>query len=548
MTLPRFSESLVVNNVALTLVGCLALLLVLGFVLSTALWLVRRSARATRIRAVEDASEKLRRPLRSLAAVVSVCVVLLCLVGMAVSVFSETDLHPWAERWAGHITPEGVLSATQIVLLVLGAIVFSLWLRRALRPALPALERRLLATGAFVEEAAAIHGFVGQLPPLLNLAIVYIGLQLVEWWVPVPGGLAWALDTLVYLLFVLHVTRALVFFVNLATEALDRLGRQRLEPTGYRPYYEGVRGLWPLARRTFEAIAWISAATLAVRQFEALESFAPYGPHIIRLIAIFFVARVVVELTRVLVAESLARKVDPRDEVAKRRATLVYLVQSISKYVIYFGAVIMMLSELGIDPAPFLAGAGIVGLTLGLGAQKLVNDMVSGFFMLFEGQLLTGDYIRIGDVEGTVAAVHLRVTEIRDNDGRLHTLRNGNIEHIVNFSRDYVNAVVDVGISYGTDLDRAWVAIQDAGAQLRAEHPEHVLEDTVIAGVDKMADYSIVIRTVTRVQPGTHIQVARAFNRLVLEALVRHKVDIPFPTYTVIHQGPVQTTASTLPP
>lgn len=541
MTTPRLSDNLVVNNVAWTLAACMLALVVLALTTFLALQVARRTARASRISTLEAAAERLRAPLRSLTMMSAVCIILACCAGLALSVYTGLDLQVWVDRFGRALTAETLATAAEGLAIVLGLAVFSFWLRRTLRPALPHVERKLLATGAFQDEIDAVRGFVGQLNPVLNGAVVYIAVRLGSSWLGLPPGLAWAATTLVYLLLVVQVTRTLVFVVQMGTEALDRLGRVRFKISDYRPYYDGVRGLWPLARRTFEAVAWIGAVTLMVREFETLEGFAPYGPRIIRLIAIYFVARVVVELSRVLVAESLSRSIDPRDEVAKRRATLVFLIQSVTKYVIYFGAVVLMLAELGIDPAPFLAGAGIIGLTVGLGAQKLVNDMVSGFFMLFEGQLLTGDYVQIGEVEGVVEAVHLRVTEIRDNSGRLHTLRNGNIEHIVNFSRDYVHAVVDLSVAYDSDLDKVWTAIRDAGARLRAEFPDALMKDTFIAGVEEFGDAAVMVRTVTQVHPGSHIPVARAMRRHLLAACTTHGVEIPFPHIVVIQQNPPTT-------
>jgi small-conductance mechanosensitive channel len=538
MTLPRFSDNLVVNNVAWTLGGCLVALVLLSLATFLTLQVARRTARASRSGTLEKAAERLRGPLRSLTMVSAVCVILACCAGLALSVYSGLDLQLWVDRFGRALTTETFTTALEGLGIVLGLAVFSFWLRRTLRPALPHVEQRLLASGAFQDEKDAVQGFVGQLGPLLNIAVVYAAVRLGASWLGLPPGLRWAATTLFYVVLVIQITRTLVFVVQMSTEALDRLGRARFKISDYRPYYDGVRGLWPLARRTFEAVAWIGAVTLIVGEFEVLEGFAPFGPRIIRLIAIYFVARVVVELSRVLVAESLSRHIDPRDEVAKRRATLIFLIQSVTKYVIYFGAVVLMLAELGIDPAPFLAGAGIIGLTVGLGAQKLVNDMVSGFFMLFEGQLLTGDYVKIGEVEGIVEAVHLRVTEIRDNSGRLHTLRNGNIEHIVNFSRDYVHAVVDLGVAYDSNLDTVWAAIRDAGARLRVEFPDALMKDTFVAGVEEFGDTAVTVRTITQVHPGSHLPVARALRRHLLAACAAHGVEIPYPHLVVIQQNP----------
>lgn len=537
MTLPRFSENLVVNNVVLTLGACVFGLLALAAAVWLTLWLARRTARATHLDAAEGVVERARGPLRSLAMTGSVFIVLGACAGLALSVYARTDLQAWVDRAATDLTPEVGLHLLEGLAVVAGLAVFSFWLRRTLRPLLPAAERRLLTGYALDEDVAAVRGLLGLVVPLINVVVLYIALRLASRFFDVAGGPVWLALTVVFALMVLHLTRASIHGVHLLTVALDRLGSQRFKVSGYRPYYDGVRGLWPLARRTYEAVAWIGGATLIISEFEALEGFTPYGPRIIRLIAIYFVARVVVELSRVLVAESLNRRVDPRDEVAKRRTTLIFLVQSVTKYVIYFGAVVLMLGELGIDPAPFLAGAGIVGLTVGLGAQKLVNDMVSGFFMLFEGQILTGDYVATGDVEGVVEAVHLRVTEIRDNDGRLHTLRNGNIEHLVNYSRDYVHAVIDLSVAYDSDLETVWTAIRDAGQRLRDELPELVLADTEIAGVETFGDAAVNVRTVTRVQPSSHLQVGRAMRKHLLAACADHKVDIPYPHFVLIHRG-----------
>ena len=537
MTFPRFSENLVVNNVALTLGACFAALVALGLGVALTFWLARRTARASHLKVLETATHRLHGPLRSLAMLGAVLIVLACCGGLALSVYSDTDLQRWLDRFGAALNRDMLFAVSRAFGLVAALLIFTYWLRRMLRPALPHLEARLLATRASPDEVEAVKGFVRQLNPVMSLIVVYVALRLGVRWLGLDSGPAWAVSTAVYLVLVLHLTRTLVFVVQMGTESLDRIGRARFKISNYRPYYDGVRGLWPLARRTFEAISWIGAVTLMVREFDALDGFAPYGPRIIRLIAVFFVARVVVELSRVMVAESLSRRIDPRDEVAKRRATLVFLVQSLTKYVIYFGAVVLMLGELGIDPTPFLAGAGIIGLTVGLGAQQLVNDMVSGFFMLFEGQLLTGDYVAIGDVEGVVEAVHLRVTEIRDNAGRLHTLRNGSISQITNFSRDYVHAVVDLGVAYDSNLETVWAAIRDAGERLKAEFPDALMKDTFIAGVEEFGDTAVVVRTVTQVHPGSHIPVARAMRRHLLEACERHAVEIPYPHLVVIHQN-----------
>src|SRR5207249_3958992 len=115
--------------------------------------------------------------------------------------------------------------------------------------------------------------------------------------------------------------------------------------------------------------------------------------------------------------------------------TLVPLLQSICQYTLYFGSGVVMLGVLGLDTRPILAGAGILGLGVGLGAQSLVTDVVSGFFILFENQYLVGDFVEIGEAAGVVEAVGIRVTQVRDSHGKLHIIPNGQIKAVVNFSK-----------------------------------------------------------------------------------------------------------------
>src|SRR5207342_3255972 len=136
---------------------------------------------------------------------------------------------------------------------------------------------------------------------------------------------------------------------------------------------------------------------------------------------------------------------------SQKERTLVPLLHSTCQYVLYFGAGVAMLRALDVDTTPILAGAGILGLGVGLGAQSLVTDVVSGFFILFETQYLVGDYVQVGDAAGIVEEVSLRVTKIRDGKGKLYIIPNGQIKGVVSYSKGYVNAVVEVKMPSGSD-------------------------------------------------------------------------------------------------
>lgn len=179
----------------------------------------------------------------------------------------------------------------------------------------------------------------------------------------------------------------------------------------------------------------------------------------------------------------------------------------------YFVGGIIVLNLVGINPAPILAGAGIVSLAVGFGAQNLINDIVCGFFILFENYYLVGDYIEVGKgedriLEGEVEAIELRTTHVRHADGQLQIIRNGEIGSIVNYSKQYSYAKVDVPVPPGLDLDAVYALINEAGRQLQSECPE-VLEPTRIEGLENFDADNLVIRTMTRVKPGKHLYIQR---------------------------------------
>src|SRR5262249_50246818 len=154
------------------------------------------------------------------------------------------------------------------------------------------------------------------------------------------------------------------------------------------------------------------------------------------------------------------------------------------------------------------------GLAVGLGAQSLVTDVVSGFFILFENQFLVGDYIKIGEGAGTVEELGMRVTKIRDGYGKLHIIPNGQIKGGVSYSPGYVNAVVDYVVPAGSDVEKVFRALCEAGERLRKEHPE-VLADTEIHGIVDLKGSDMTVRAVTRVLPGTHEAIQNEYRRLL---------------------------------
>ena len=207
--------------------------------------------------------------------------------------------------------------------------------------------------------------------------------------------------------------------------------------------------------------------------FRAVRVEGDYGPKIVECIGIFFATRVLIELAQVLLSEAFGLHKGESARNQKGR-TLVPLLHSTCQYVLYFGAGLVILERLNLETyvMPILAGAGILGLGVGLGAQSLVTDVVSGFFILFETQYLVGDHVQIGDAIGLVEAVSIRVTHVRDARGKLYIIPNGQIKGVINYSKGYINAVVDVKVPTGSDLEATFRRMIEAGRRLKEAHAE----------------------------------------------------------------------------
>ncbi|MGB5621398.1 MAG: mechanosensitive ion channel family protein, partial [Gammaproteobacteria bacterium] len=310
-------------------------------------------------------------------------------------------------------------------------------------------------------------------------------------------------------------------------DSADALSEKYLAESRFAGAYERLKSLVPIFRRSIEYVLMVTVATLVVVQVEAIASLAEWGPRVIRIIGIVFLARLGKELAHYLMDEMLLKQASLTPQQRQRRKTMVPLFRSIVSYAIYFFAGIMILKELGINPTPILAGAGIAGLAVGLGAQNLINDMVSGFFILFEEHFLVGDFVKIGEAEGTVESIDLRTTRVRDNAGRHHIIRNGQINDLVNYSKEYTNAVVDVGVAYESDLNKVFDVLKTTGEKLKAEN-DLVLEATSVKGLDNFGESELTLRTVTRVKPGSHLPVERDLRKRIKDAFDANDIEIPY--------------------
>jgi moderate conductance mechanosensitive channel len=299
-------------------------------------------------------------------------------------------------------------------------------------------------------------------------------------------------------------------------EALDALGQRYAERREWRKYYDHLRALLPTFRACLEYALWVGVASLVLAQLAPMQELAAWGPRVIQAIAIFFAGRVLIELGRLEIEHRMLPAEGLEETERRRRATMIPLVRSAFGYAVYFGTAVLILSRLGFNPMPFLAGAGLLGLVIGFGAQSLINDVVSGFFILFENIYLVGDIVEVGSARGAVEAIEFRTTRIRDAEGRVHVIRNGDMKPVINYSKDYGVAIVAVEVPYDADLQRVFTSLREAGQRLRAEHRD-VLADTQIDGIMAFGPSAMTIRTATRVRPGHHEAIAAALRHFINE-------------------------------
>lgn len=222
-------------------------------------------------------------------------------------------------------------------------------------------------------------------------------------------------------------------------------------------------------------------------------------------------------------------------EDGRRIETLARVFRYIANVVITLVAGMLVLSELGISIAPFLGAAGVVGIAVGFGAQSLVKDFFSGFFMLLENQIRIGDAVELAGKVGMVEEITLRNTVLRDIEGNVHYIPNGEITIVTNKSRGYAYAMINLGVAYREDLDEVYRVMRETGAALRAD-PEigsRILEDLEIQGVQDWGDSAVVIRCRFKTMAMEQWGVRRAFLGLLKKAFDAHGIEIPYPHLTI---------------
>ncbi len=225
------------------------------------------------------------------------------------------------------------------------------------------------------------------------------------------------------------------------------------------------------------------------------------------------------------------KKAEEKPEMQKKRIkTLMTLLRSVARYAVYFICAMLILSVLGFGTTlhNLLVTAGIGSVALGFGAQSLVKDVVTGFFLMFENQFSVGDFVKIGDVEGTVSATAMRVTYLKTAAGQQIIIPNGKIETVINYSRADSLAKVQIPLSYEGDLKKAMDVCLKAAEKCAKEHSDLVLEQPKMLGITAFEDSSIAVTLICKVKTLKHWEMERALRLSIKEALDANQIEIPF--------------------
>jgi small conductance mechanosensitive channel len=223
----------------------------------------------------------------------------------------------------------------------------------------------------------------------------------------------------------------------------------------------------------------------------------------------------------------------------KKSKTLAGVLKNLFKYVIYFIGIVSILDLFGIETNSILATAGIGGLAVGFGAQSLVKDVISGFLILFEDQYSVGDYVKIGEWEGTVEEMGLRMTKIRGSSGDLYIIPNGSIQFVTNKSKGPMSALVKINIAYEENIERVTEILENVCIKLKSED-KSILEGPTVLGITDMGKDNIEITVTAKTNPMEQWKVERELRKNIKEAFEKEKIAVSYPKKIIVedsHQG-----------
>jgi small conductance mechanosensitive channel len=267
------------------------------------------------------------------------------------------------------------------------------------------------------------------------------------------------------------------------------------------------------------------------------------SPGLVILIILFVVAYrsvgyFIKRFEKILVNRTEKRNHNDSEESVKRIDTLIGIIHGGLKIVLWAVLIMMVLRKIGVNIGPILASAGIIGLAVGFGAQELVRDFISGFFMILENQIRINDVAILNGTAGLVESIELRTTTLRDFSGVVHVFQNGKIDNIANMTKDWSAIVLDIGVAYKENIQQVMDFMKQTGDELKEdkEFNDKILEPIEIFGLDKFGDSALIIKARFKTKPGEQWAVGREFRKRLKTIFDQHNIEIPFP-HTTLYWG-----------
>jgi len=256
----------------------------------------------------------------------------------------------------------------------------------------------------------------------------------------------------------------------------------------------------------------------------------------VKIIFIFVVGKIVIKLANKALEHMLVeRDKNPLKFDQRRTKTIGKLLGNTITYVINFIMILMILNQFNIRLEPVLAGAGVLGLAIGFGAQSLVKDVITGFFIIFEDQFAVGDIVQIGTYKGTVEEIGLRVTKLKSETGEVHIIPNGTIAQVSNFSVNNSIAIIDVSIAYEKDVDKATKVLKEAVDKIY-ETNINMVSAPVVLGVQTRGPNEVTLRATVECRPNTQVAVSRELYAEVKKAFDNNGIELPYSEVANYHK------------
>lgn len=369
------------------------------------------------------------------------------------------------------------------------------------------------------------------------LAILYVIVVYLVWVIDMPGGFAFVTrSTLLSALAIVVGMAASGFAVRIVDKAFALSDDLKARLPGLEAR---VNRYLPIMKSALRGII-AAIAFLAVLQAWGLDILewlsGPAGRTVVSRLASVGGIMLLAVVGWEALSAAIERYLASEDVAHSQRArTLLPLIRKVVLVVLMVVVGLTVLSELGINIAPLLAGAGVVGLAVGFGAQTLVRDIITGLFILIEDTISVGDYVTLGGHDGTVEALSIRSIRLRDPSGTVHTIPFSDVTTVINYTREFAYAVLEIGVAYKEDVDRVIHVIEEVGEELRQdpEQGAHILEGLQVLGLDRFDDSAVVIKARIKTAPGMQWVTRRAYNRLLKRRFDAEGIEIPFPQQTI---------------